>query len=137
MKQKIKNLRKILVYSDPEPTELLVGLISLFMIPLFLWRNEINIATLYLVFAGLGLYQICSLANSSFCSRQRACLFTMAAYMVMFLSTTTISVYLSFPIGYEAHWLFLALVSFWNLKRVSVDNRRYKRKNRSCPTKKK
>ena len=36
MNEKIKNLRKILKYSDPEPTELLVGLISGLMIPLFL-----------------------------------------------------------------------------------------------------
>ena len=66
MKQKIKNLRNILVYSDPEPTEFLIGLISALMVPLFLWRNNIEITALYFVFAGLGLYQICSLANSNF-----------------------------------------------------------------------
>ena len=32
MNQKIKNIRKILIYSDPEPTELLVALISGLMI---------------------------------------------------------------------------------------------------------
>lgn len=137
MREKLKNLRNILVYSDPEPTEFLIGLISLLMIPLFLWRNGIEILALYIVFVGLGLYQICSLAGSDFCLRQRACLFTMAAYLVMFFNTTIISVYLSFPIGYETHWLFLALVSFWNLKRVSTDHLRYKRKNRSCQIKKK
>ena len=43
MNEKIKNLRKILKYSDPEPTELLVGLISGLMIPLFLiQRHQTN-----------------------------------------------------------------------------------------------
>ena len=78
MNEKIKNLRKILKYSDPEPTELLVGLISGLMIPLFLWRNDSEITALYFVFILLGLCQIGSVICNNFLARQRACLFTMA-----------------------------------------------------------
>jgi len=136
MNQKIKNIRKILIYSDPEPTELLVALISGLMIPLFLWRNDYGIIALYFVFAGLGLFQMYSVICGTYVARKRACLFTMAAYLVMFLNTTLISVYLKFPVGYELHWLFLAIISFWNLKRVSSDHRRHQRRNR-CQLKKK
>lgn len=135
MNEKIKNLRKILKYSDPEPTELLVGLISGLMVPLFLWRNDYEITALYFVFILLGLCQIGAVICNNFLARQRACLFTMAAYIVMFLNTTMISVYLKFPIGYELHWLFLATISFWNLKRVAVDKRRHRRRT-GCQTKK-
>ena len=135
MNEKIKNLRKILKYSDPEPTELLVGLISGLMIPLFLWRNDYEITALYFVFILLGFCQIGAVICNNFLARQRACLFTMAAYIVMFLNTTMISVYLKFPIGYELHWLFLAAMSFWNLKRVAADKMRHKRRS-GCQTRK-
>jgi len=135
MNKKIKNLRNILLYSDSEPTELLVGLISGLMVPLFLWRNHNEIMALYFIFIGLGLFQIGAVICSNFVARERASLFTMATYIVMFLNTTIISVYLKFPIGYELHWLFLAVISVWNLKRVSVDKRRYRRRN-GCQTKK-
>ena len=135
MNKKIKNLRNILLYSDSEPTELLVGLISGLMVPLFLWRSHNEIMALYFVFILLGVYQIGAVICSNFVARERACLFTMATYIVMFLNTTIISVYLKFPIGYELHWLFLAVISLWNLKRVSVDKRRYRRRN-GCQTKK-
>jgi hypothetical protein len=72
MKQNIKNLRKIMKYSDGEPLEILVALIRIFIFPFIAVLDGFTPWWLILFAFSIGIYQLWAVSTRDIDTRNKA-----------------------------------------------------------------
>jgi len=112
---KYKSLKKVWLYSDSQPTEILLALVNIFLAPLatFIELGPLWVFQITLIVSGI--YQLLCVANGDLKCRLRASLITFGMY------ASTLLVYLDcigLPTPSHWGWFVLVFASFSSLMRI-------------------
>ena len=121
MKEVLKNLRELFLWSDSEPNEILIGILHAFILPFAI----LEIGTLWfiqVVAIAAGLFQLYSVGTKDIWCRRLACT------IAMVVSSATVVNYITAGMmkGSQLGWFLILVFTLWNLIRVS---REYHYKN--------
>ena len=121
MKQVIKNLRELFLWSDSEPNEILIGMLHAFILPLAILEIG-NLWFMQVVSIVAGLFQLYAVGTKDIWCRRLACI------IAMVVSCLTVVDYITAGMmkGSQLGWFLILVFSLWNLIRVS---REYHYKN--------
>ncbi len=116
MKQILKNLKELFLWSDSEPNEILIGALHAFVLPFAI----LEIGNIwYLQLAGIlgGLFQLYSVGTKDIYCRRIACI------VAMTISFATVVDYITAGMmkGSQLGWFLILVFTLWNLIRVSKE----------------
>jgi hypothetical protein len=121
MKDVLKNLKELFLWSDSEPNEILIGILHAFILPFAIL--EIGHMWFIQVVAVLaGLFQLYSVGTKDIWCRRLACT------IAMVVSSATVVNYIMAGMmkGSQLGWFLILIFTLWNLIRVT---REYHYKN--------
>lgn len=110
-----KRIKQILIYSDGEPSEILIGICHIFLLPatIYVDFDTLNIPLIIIAILS-GIYQIYAVFSS--CLKHR---FYAVQIATIIASTTCINLYLSGLLnGARIEWVIIFLFALWNTFRI-------------------
>ena len=118
LKRKYKHLKEVWLFSDGQPTEIILATINIFLTPIALCL-EVECVGVFIV--GLivsGLYQLWCVASDCLKCRLRGAFFTFSAYfgtLIMYLGS------IGLPTPSHWGWFILVFASFFSLVRIKKE----------------
>ena len=112
---KYKALREVWVYSDSQPTEILLAMVNIFLTPIATYMELGPLLLFQLCLIIAGVYQLLCIANGDISCRLRASLITFGMY------ASTLLMYLDcvgLPTPSHWGWFVLVFASFSSLRRI-------------------
>tara|TARA_X000001382_G_scaffold101953_1_gene76646 strand:+ start:6446 stop:6808 length:363 start_codon:yes stop_codon:yes gene_type:complete len=111
----MNRLKQILIYSDGEPSEILIGVCHIFLLPatICVEFNALNIPLIIIAILS-GVYQLYAVFSN--CLRLR---FYAVQIATIISSTTCVNLYLSGLLnGSRIEWIIIFLFALWNTFRI-------------------
>ena len=116
MKMKLLRLRQVWMYSDNQPTEIILALANIFIVPFALSMEVGTGLFLSLIPAISGIHQMICVASDEINCRVRASMICLGVYLasaVMYLIT------IGFPSPTHYGWLLFIIAAFGSMSRLS------------------
>ena len=118
LKSRLERLREVWLYSDSQPTEILLASLNIFLTPI---ATYLELGSLLVLQFGLiisGLFQLLCISTNDIDCRVRGSMITFGFYM------TTLVFYLmclGLPTPTHFGWVVLVFASFSSLRRISKE----------------
>lgn len=115
---KYSALRQVFLYSDSQPTEILLALINIFLTPIATYIELGELWFFHLVLIITGFYQLLCVANGDLGCRIRASFMTFGMYfstLIMYLGT------IGLPTPSHWGWFVLFFASLSSLRRIKIE----------------
>ena len=115
LKQRFVQLKQVWMFSDSQPTEILLALVNIFLTPLVTGLEIGNMWFYQILLVLTGIYQLWCVANTDLECRIRAAFMTFGMYFA------TILMYMSsvgFPTPTHFGWFVLFFASFSSLRKI-------------------
>ena len=118
LKSRLERLREVWLYSDSQPTEILLASLNIFLTPI---ATYLELGSLLVLQFGLiisGLFQLLCISTNDIDCRVRGSMITFGFYM------TTLVFYLmclGLPTPSHFGWVVLVFASFSSLRRISKE----------------
>jgi len=116
---KYKALKKIWLYSDSQPTEILLASVNILLVPIatFLELGFMPFFQLCLIITGF--YQLLCVSNNDLSCRLRASVITFGMYISTLLMYLTC---LGLPTPSHFGWFILVFASLSSLRRIKIED---------------
>ena len=118
MKQKLKHLKDVWVYSDGQPTEVILGSINIILTPIAVYLELCGLGIFQLFLIASGIYQLMCVAGDDIKCRLRASFLTFSMYMatlIMYLGE------IGLPTASHYGWIVLTFAAFSSLIRIKKE----------------
>lgn len=116
IKIRFARLRQIWLYSDSQPTEILLAICNIFLAPIAILSEVGDLYFYALIVIATGINQIICVAKDNIDCRVKASMFTFGIYLtsaIMYLS------HVGFPTPTHYGWVVLVISSFSSMGRVT------------------
>ena len=115
MVQRLNNLRSVWLYSDSQPTEILLAGMNIFLTPMATYMELGPLLFYQMVLVLTGIYQLLCVAQGDLACRLRASLLTFGMY-----GTTLLMYYDCGGLTTPTHlgWVVLFVAAFSSLRRI-------------------